>query len=215
MTLDGIASSPNGLPAMYEYRSSNADSLAFGTIDKPSFLWAGGMYLQVLYRLFAVDENEWNIGIRDQLPSQFDSVSCALTFGGMRQLLIHGTSDEPEMLKADGIGVPSRILPLDLSSTSRWESSKGRRSEPILTTANAIVYSAKYDSATNRIFCDVSSFDGHTTALKFVSKNTPKKCTVDGKTHRKSTTTHADNGLFQTTVVFPGSQKRQHVMLFF
>jgi hypothetical protein len=200
---------------MYEYRNSNADSHAFGTIDKPSFLWAGGMYLQVLYRLFAVDENEWNIGIRDQLPSQCDSVSCTLTFGGMRKLLIHGTSGEPEVLNADGTIVPSRILPLDLSSKSRWESSRGLRSEPILTVANAIVYTANYDPTSKRISCDVSSFDGHTTTLKFLSRVSPKRCTVDGKTHRKSSIIPEDNGLFQTTVVFPGSQKRQHVMLFF
>jgi hypothetical protein len=200
---------------MYEYRSSNPNSLAFGTIDKPSFLWAGGMYLQVLYRLFAVDENEWNIGIRDQLPSQCDSVSCTLTFGGMRKLLIHGTSDKPGMLNADGTIVASRILPLDLSSKSRWESSRGRQSEPILSVANAIVYTVNYDPATNRISCDVSSFDGHTTTLKFVSKDTPRRCTVDGKTHRISSTIPVDNGMVQTTIVFSGSDKRQHVMLFF
>jgi hypothetical protein len=215
MTIDGIAHSPNGLPAMYEYRNSNPNSTAFGTIDKPSFLWAGGMYLQVLYRLFAVDENEWNLGIRSQLPSESYSVSCTLTFGGTSQLLIHRSSNAAGALKADGRLVPSRILPLDLRSTRHWESSGVDSSEPFLTAANAILYDAHYDSATKRLSCDVSSFDGHTTVLKVESKLSLKRFTVDGKLQAQKPAVSAHGRTNESTIVFPGSARKQRIVLEF
>ncbi|MFA4922814.1 MAG: amylo-alpha-1,6-glucosidase, partial [Ignavibacteriaceae bacterium] len=62
MTLNGIINSPNGQPALYEYRISDKNDLAvYGKIDKPQFLWAGGWYFYTLYNLFGLRENEWNI----------------------------------------------------------------------------------------------------------------------------------------------------------
>jgi glycogen debranching enzyme len=52
MTLDGIINSPNGQPAMYEYRNSNyKDPEVYGKIDKPQFMWAAGWYLYCIYEL--------------------------------------------------------------------------------------------------------------------------------------------------------------------
>ena len=49
MTLDGIINSPNGQPAMYEYRDSNFNNpKEYGKIDKPQFMWAAGLVL-ILY----------------------------------------------------------------------------------------------------------------------------------------------------------------------
>jgi cellobiose phosphorylase len=46
MTINGIINSPNGQPAMYEYRNSNSDNPSeYGKIDKPQFMWAAGWYL--------------------------------------------------------------------------------------------------------------------------------------------------------------------------
>ena len=52
MTIDGIINSPNGQPAMYEYRNSNKnDPSVYGEIDKPQFMWAAGFYLYCLNEL--------------------------------------------------------------------------------------------------------------------------------------------------------------------
>jgi hypothetical protein len=52
MTIDGIINSPNGHPAMYEYRNSNKHNpQEYGQIDKPQFMWAAGWYLYCLYEL--------------------------------------------------------------------------------------------------------------------------------------------------------------------
>ena len=215
MTIDGIADSPNGLPAMYEYRSSNPQPSAFGTIDKPSFLWAGGMYLQVLYRVLAIDENEWNIGIRQELPSQFDSIACSMTFGGLKSLSIHRVKNQPANLSADGRQIPSRILPLDTRGSTTWSLSGEDRLTPVLVKANVIVYAASYDIRTNRISCDVSSFDGHSTILTFESRNVPKRFAVDGRTQHQMSTNRTDGNLYLTTVQLVGSSKRQRVTISF
>ncbi len=70
MTVKGVMAGPNGQPAMYEVRNGNYnDKTVYGTVDKPSFLWAGGWYLYSLYHLFAVEENEWNISLSPFNPN--------------------------------------------------------------------------------------------------------------------------------------------------
>jgi hypothetical protein len=215
MTIDGIAHSPNGLPAMYEYRSSDPDSPAFGTIDKPSFLWAGGMYLQVLYRLLATDENEWNIGIRDALPPQCDSVSCSFSFAGLKELKIRRLLDGEGILLADGEEVPSRIVPLDCRLRFRWELTRNTSRTPVLASATAMVHSIAYDRTKNQIRCDVSSFNGHRTRLVFESENPPRSILIDGMTAHGSVARSEHSPLRRTTVEFPGSEQRQHIAIQF
>lgn len=215
MTIDGIAQSPNGLPAMYEYRSSDPDSPAFGTIDKPSFLWAGGMYLQVLYRLLATDENEWNIGIRGALPPQCDSVSCSFSFAGLKELNVRRLPDGSCALLADGEGVPSRIVPLDLRSKKRWELTRNTSRTPVLVSATAIVHSVVYDHGKKQIRCDVSSFNGHRTRLVIESENLPGSILIDGTIAHGSVTPSEHSSLQRTTVEFLGSDQRQRIMIQF
>jgi cellobiose phosphorylase len=53
MTIDGIINSPNGQPAMYEYRNSNFNNPEeYGKIDKPQFMWAAGWYLYCVYEIY-------------------------------------------------------------------------------------------------------------------------------------------------------------------
>jgi len=215
MTIDGVARSPNGLPAMYEYRSSDPNSPAFGTIDKPSFLWAGGMYLQVLYRLLAIDENEWNIAIRDELPSQCDSVSCSFSFDGLKELTVHRVEGGHGTLLADGEEVPSRIVPLDLRTKRRWVSTGKRDRHPVLVSANALVHSARYDPEKNQLRCDVSSFNGHRTRVTVESEKPPKRIVIDGAIRHGSVTPSRHPALWEITVEFSGSEQRQHIVLEF
>jgi len=55
MTIDGIINSPNGQPAMYEYRNSNFNNpQEYGKVDKPQFMWAAGWYLYILYEYLKI-----------------------------------------------------------------------------------------------------------------------------------------------------------------
>jgi len=213
MTIDGTANSPNGLPAMYEYRSSDKQSPAFGTIDKPSFLWAGGMYLQVLYRMLAIDENEWNIRVRNKLPSQVDSVSCSVTFGGLNTLTIGRTGNDNAQLHVDGKSLPSRILPVDLKGQRHWSMAADERGTPVLVDANAIVYSVSFDFSMKQLLCEVSSFDGHSTVLVIQAEQAPRQLSIDGKVQQTMTTHRLDARMRSTTVRFTGSGNRQRIIL--
>ncbi|MDP4115330.1 MAG: hypothetical protein Q8903_04310 [Bacteroidota bacterium] len=52
MTVKGIMESPNGQPAMYEYRNGDkSNKNIYGMIDKPQFMWAAGWYLYSLYNI--------------------------------------------------------------------------------------------------------------------------------------------------------------------
>ncbi|HEY6952054.1 MAG TPA: amylo-alpha-1,6-glucosidase, partial [Bacteroidota bacterium] len=213
MTIDGVAKSPNGLPAMYEYRSSDPNSPSFGTIDKPSFLWAGGMYLQVLYRLLAIDENPWNISIRNELPSRCNSVSCSMTFGGLRKLVIRSSSNMPGPLRVDGEVLPSRILPLGLRDKISWESTPTENAAPVLVKANAIVQSVTYESARKQFRCTIYSFDGHKTQFVVDGENPPKRFSVNGRVLKGLKTSRTGKGRTSTTIEFPGSSELQNITL--
>ena len=215
MTIDGIAQSPNGLPAMYEYRSSDPNSQDFGMIDKPSFLWAGGMYLQVLYRLLAIDENDWNIGIRGALPSQCDSVSCSFSFAGLKELRVRRIPGGDCLLMVDGESVPSRIAPLDFRSKRHWELTPNTFHTPVLVSATAIVHSVVYDHLKKQIRCDVSSFNGHRTLLVIESENPTESILIDGTIAHGSVAPAEHSSRQTTTVEFQGSEQRQHVILQF
>ncbi len=78
LTLDGIRNSPNGQPSFYEYRNANPRSPDYGKIDKPTFLWAGGWFLNALYQLAGVRENPWNIHLVSQLPQSFQNTEYDL-----------------------------------------------------------------------------------------------------------------------------------------
>jgi hypothetical protein len=215
MTIDGVVQSPNGFPAMYEYRNSDPNSSSFGTIDKPSLLWGGGMYLQALYRLLAIDENPWNIGIRNNLPSQCDSVCCSMTFGGIKHLVIKRTSNVSGPLRADGQIVPSRLLPLDLLDRQSWESTSANLTMPILVKANAIVQSAAYDFVRKQLHCTVFSFDGHKTELVVEGNSAPKRVSVDGQMLKGLKTSQKGQSQTSTTVEFSGSSQQQQITLDF
>jgi len=215
MTIGGVAGSPNGLPAMYEYRSSDPGSPSFGTIDKPSFLWAGGMYLQVLYRLLATDENEWNIGIRDALPPQCDSIACSFSFAGLKELNVRRFPGGLCALAADGVVIPSRIIPLELRSKKRWELTPTTSRIPVLVSATAIIHSVLYDGAKKQIRCDLSSFNGHLTQLVIDSESAPARIMIDGTTAHGTEISPAPGSVRRTAVEFAGSDNHQQVIIQF
>lgn len=56
MTLHGVINSPNGQPAMFEYRNSNSENPTdYGKTDKPQFMWAASWYLYCVYELYGWD----------------------------------------------------------------------------------------------------------------------------------------------------------------
>ena len=179
MTLDGVVQSPMGQPAMYEYRYSDARSPEFGKIDKPSFLWAGGFYLYTLYHLMGLGEGEWNLSVAGNVPATFDSVRYSFDLGVPKQ--VRQWRSSMFGFTADGMAVPSRVIPLQLAQSRRWDIALGPAGSPRLESVNAVVRAARYDKASRRLDVTISSFDGHPVVLRVAAAGVGKRVLVDGK----------------------------------
>jgi len=82
MTINGIMNSPNGIPSFFEYRMTDPASKRYGEIDKPTFLWAGGFFLQAIYQIAGMHENSYNIFFRADTPTGFERAEYDLSLYG-------------------------------------------------------------------------------------------------------------------------------------
>jgi cellobiose phosphorylase len=148
-TLDGIANSPGGQPALYEYRRTDKDSPAYGELDKTTFLWAGGWYLWSLYQLAGVRENEWNIRFDPNLPAGLEAASFDLmAAGGFARVNWSGEGKYFRRISADGRPVYSAVV---TGPSSVIDLERGFPEAPYLESADAMVESVSYDTTTGRM----------------------------------------------------------------
>jgi hypothetical protein len=209
MTIDGIARSSMGQPAFYEYRYSNPSSPDFGKIDKPSFLWAGGFYLSVLYRLYAISENEWNLSVPSVRPAHVDSISFTLAFGKPKDVVVRGKGERLAILRVDGREEPSLVLPLDLADSRRIEVEFGELRVPYLERLDAILHRIGYDRGKRTLQCTVSSFDGHRSRVVVISRSRPRSVRLDRREVGEVRSRMESDGAVRTEILFAGSQKNQ------
>ncbi len=215
MTLDGIANSPMGIPAMYEYRFSDSASADFGKIDKPSFLWAGGFYLYTLYHLFGVGENEWNVSIAGPLPSATPSARYSFAFGESKLVNVHGKGNRLRTAFVDEKELPSLVLPLEKHIGKSVDVEFGIPNQPYLERVNARLHSALFDAVKKSLVLKVSSFKGHNTMVSVVVLKPPKKVVLDGRTQGKYTVRTEKDGIKVLTISFVGSDKHQTLEIVF
>ena len=211
MTLDGVANSPMGQPAFYEYRFSDTASPLYGKIDKPSFLWAAGFSLLVEYRLLGFEESEWNIRFSPELPSAVDSARCLFEFRGSKNVERVRTS---RGLSADGIVVPSRIVPLSLGGTKTWEVGFDEPATPTLLRLNAILHEIRYDVTKKQLVFSVSSFKGHQVEAVVSGPSAPGGVVVDGRKVGKAKAKEEPHGV-KARVHWEGKNGRQKVVIQF
>lgn len=215
MTLDGIAHSPAGQPAMYEYRFANLSSPEQDKVDKPSFLWAAGFYLNVLYKLFAVEENEWNISVLAVKPELYDSIQYTLSFDRTKKVIADGKGSEFSSLILDGMQIPSRVLPLNTAKAQQGRVRFGTPSDPYLDQVNAIVNAAQYEADKHVLHCTVSSFEGHRVRASVVAKRKVKRVEINGKPVLEIDHVAHGGGTFRSSATFAGSDVEQKLSFFF
>ena len=164
MTVKGVMDSPNGQPAMYEYRvSKKSDPEIYGKIDKPQFTWAAGWYLYSLYNLYGVKENQWNIRFEPYLPENQKKVDFVLTAGGNNVMVnISGEGDHVSEILFDGKRHYSTVLPYTFNpNVEKIDIRKGSISTPLLTDLNAILRKITFDDSKREMVVNISSFEGH------------------------------------------------------
>ena len=215
MTIDGVAASPNGVPAMYEYRMSDSSSMDFGKIDKPSFMWAAGFYMNVLYTLAGFQDNEWNLSLNGNRPVSAGSVHCSYAFGSLHEASIEGRANRLNSLTSDGKEINSLVLPgsvmNNLSLKVRFSVPKG----PYLESVNAIVDTVDFDRDASRMNIILSSFEGHSIAMTLVALREPTRSRADGKPVSLISKSFEPDGTIRLKFEFTGSDSPQRVVIDF
>jgi hypothetical protein len=175
MTLEGVMESPNGQPAMYEFRNANSeDHEAYGQLDKPQFTWAAAWYLYALYRLFGVRENEWNIAIEPFVPETTDQIEYGLTLGGsLAQVRVRGTGPTIRRLLIDGRPRSSAVILGSGTTPSTVEVELGEVDAPYLASTEAIVVNSGYRRRSNSLQVVLKAFAGHSNRTEIVSAVRP------------------------------------------
>lgn len=177
MTLEGLINSPNGQPAMYEYRiSDKSNPEVYGKIDKPQFLWAAGWYIYSLYHLFGVKENIWNISIEPLLPAEIDSIKLAVSIGGsLVPVYIKGKGMYASSILYDDEIVPSYIIPEKKGNISKIIIDLGELKHPLLTKAGAKIGNINYSESEHKLSFTAKSFNGNSVVINLVSPMEPSE----------------------------------------
>lgn len=202
MTVDGVINSPNGQPAMYEYRVSNKnDASVYGKIDKPQFTWAAGWYLYSLYNLFGIKETEWNVRFDPYLNKEISNVEFSLTHYGEKYLVhLKGDGEQVKSISINGKAQYSLVLPKNIQSGNKEiEIVMGELTNPMLTKANANVESVSYLEKDKKLEIKVNSFINHSINLTILSKEKPTEISQNGKII-SSWTTENTSEIFSTVL---------------
>lgn len=182
MTVAGVAASPHGQPAMYEYRYSNpTDTLRYGEIDKPQFLWAAGWYLYSLYTLFGVTENQWNVMLDPFLPKGESSFTAELFVRGRKvTVTIRGQGPLIRRILFDGIPYPSAVVPSTCPLRKGVEVELGPPLGPYVARSNSTVVSAALAQRAQRLRIRLKAFAEHKNTTEIVSPWPAQEVLVNG-----------------------------------
>jgi hypothetical protein len=163
MNLHGVMASPNGQPAMYEYRCGDPmDSLLYGKVDKPQFLWAAGWYLYSLLAIYGLTENEWNLSLDPFLPAgQKEFTADWLVDGRKVRVHIRGMGPHIKRIRMDNRDYPSMVLPWDELPQRRVTIELGLPRCPYLASAGSAVRSVRLMNNLNQMELKLSAFPGH------------------------------------------------------
>jgi hypothetical protein len=214
MTLEGIINSPNGQPAMYEYR--NADKSDYGKIDKPQFMWAAGWYLYCLYNLYAVRENPWNIRIEPYVAETQEQFDTDIFLNGKNtRVTISGKGSSIKRIKYDGKFYPSAIIPENFAA-SEISVELGYPERPMLQSSNAIVKSIHFQRKTKTLELLLKAFPGHANTSIVIAPQKPVAIFVNGAKLTHGWKTDAiENGGYQLEISFAHQKSEEIVRIEF
>ena len=217
MTLNGIMNSPNGQPALYEYRISDKNNPAlYGKIDKPQFLWAGGWYYYTLYNLFGLRENEWNISFSPFISTEMDSVQLTVTINGTpTSVYISGKGSSLTSIQYDEKEIPSAIVPDDINKIGKINLKLGETKSPYLNSANALVILPVYHQKTKKLEFDLESYEGHLIELQIVSPTAIQYIFINETKINSGISESEKNNVFEINLRHTSELKRNHYSIKF
>ncbi len=171
MSLRGVMNSPHGQPAMYEYRCSDiSDSLQYGRIDKPQFLWAAGWYLHALLSTYGLGENEWNLLVDPFLPQGQEEFSADwFVWGKKVRVTVRGHGQFIQELLLDGRAYPSAVIPIAHPPKKRLDVRLGSLRSPYVAASTVTLRSAHFDKEARRLSVLLAAFPGHRGTITVMS----------------------------------------------
>lgn len=216
MTLHGIINSPNGQPAMYEYRVSDKNnSEVYGEIDKPQFMWAGAWYLYSLYNLFGIYENNWNISFNPFLYDKQKECEFTLTLNNKDVLVnISGKGKTIKSIFYDDEKKYSAVVPEGISQVKNIRIILGKLEAPLLKSINAILESCDYNKINKKMIIHNSGFKGHTVKSIVISPTPPLSVELNGIKIKRWISKKKD-GYFQTDINFLQKKEINEIIIQF
>ena len=179
LSVAGVTNSPNGQPAFYEYRNADPASPAYGAVDKPTFLWAGGWYLHVLYQLAGVRETPWTLSFSPALPEGFDTVAFDLAVAGAQSRVSwSGTGPTFRRIVVDGVETPSAVL---TGPASRIELERGAPTAPYLSAASCIIDQVERTAGGRSITVHLQGVVGQRVSLDVVAPTPLTSARLNGQ----------------------------------
>jgi hypothetical protein len=181
MTPDGIARSPYGQPALYEYRYADSSAPDHGRVDKPTMMWSAGFCIGTAYRMAGFADNTWNVTVGDITPSALENVSAKMVFGKLKSVSRRGKGPMVTRLLVDGREIPSRILPVDARTGSSITVEMGPILYPFVDSVNAVLHTARIDPKARTMQLSLSSFERHQTTIRLLTPWMARAVTINGK----------------------------------
>ncbi|MBU1065792.1 hypothetical protein KKC74_13450 [bacterium] len=181
MSLHGIMEGPNGQPAYYEVRNANKDDLSeYGTVDKPQFLWAGAWYINCLYQLYGVVENDWNIALDPFLEKDQKECEFTLYVDGKPLLVsIEGKGKAIKEICYDDNVVSTAVFPESMTDIREVDIELGKPKQPYLASTDAVLKSCEFKK--RQLAIHLSASVGHSNNTVVISPSVPKRVSLDGK----------------------------------
>jgi hypothetical protein len=215
MTLDGITRSPNGQPALHEYRYGDPASPQRGVVDKPTMMWAAGFCIGTAYRLAGIQDNVWNVTVAGKAPADFTNIAVPYAFGKQKQIVRTGKGEMLTRMTADGREIASRILPMDAMGASEISITMGPIRYPFVDSLNAVLHSAIADPQQRTMTCTVSSYPGHVTRMRIITPWLPNGIMLNGKPWSMWRVTSTPRGTLVVEITYPASAGMDHIGLSF
>lgn len=209
MTIDGIISSPNGQPAMYEVRIADYKHKEnYGKIDKPQFMWYAGWYLYTLYNMFCFQEEEWNITLDPWNSMNNSEIKFNFTSNSKKiSAIIKGKGDKVSSIKQGNKELYSLVLPTNFYTSDKLIIQLGKLKHPMVKSADCKINDVSYDSKKRNLTFNASSFKGKFVTIKIISPGKPVKILQNGKDIPLNVI--SNDSEFQTTIQFIQSDTNQ------
>jgi glycogen debranching enzyme len=202
MSFDGILSGPNGQPAYYEVRNANKDNLAeYGTVDKPQFLWAAAWYLNCLYQLYGVTENDWNIALEPFLEKGQKECKFTLYVGGQPLVIrIEGQGQAIQQICYDEQQYPSAVFPDSIPEINEVKVKLGQPKSPYLQSTTATLKYCQY--ADKKITISLKAYAGHPNESVIITPLEPTAVLLNGVQLNDGWSVEKMDGYFKLSIAF-------------